>query len=44
MLGTDGFCGWPTSLHFGIRARVIVDNLARHNIDIELEGWSPMPV
>jgi hypothetical protein len=29
---------------FGVGARVIVDGLARRNIDIELEGWSLMPI
>jgi hypothetical protein len=40
ILGGDGFCGWPTSLHLSARGHdiVIVDNLSRRNIDIELEA------
>jgi UDP-sulfoquinovose synthase len=46
VLGGDGFCGWPTSLHlsaFGHEV-AIVDNLSRRNIDIELECESLTPI
>ena len=38
ILGGDGFCGWPTSLYLSDRGHdvVIVDNLSRRNIDVEL--------
>ena len=38
VLGGDGFCGWPTSLYLSDKGHdvVIVDNLSRRNIDIEL--------
>jgi len=40
VLGGDGFCGWPTSLHLSFHHHevVIVDNLSRRKIDIELFG------
>ena len=46
ILGGDGFCGWPTSLHLSARGHdvVIVDNLARRNADIELEAESLTPI
>jgi UDP-sulfoquinovose synthase len=46
VLGGDGFCGWPTSLHLSdIGDEVtIVDNLSRRNIDIELEVDSLTPI
>jgi UDP-sulfoquinovose synthase len=46
ILGGDGFCGWPTALHLskiGFDV-VIVDNLARRNIDNELEAYSLTPI
>ncbi len=46
ILGGDGFCGWPTSLHLsnlGFEV-VIVDNLSRRNIDNELEISSLTPI
>ena len=38
VLGGDGFCGWPTSLHLSSIGYdvVIVDNLSRRKIDVEL--------
>ena len=38
VLGGDGFCGWPTSLHLSAVGYdvAIVDNLSRRKIDIEL--------
>ena len=46
VLGGDGFCGWPTSLHLSQMGHdvVIVDNLSRRNIDNELEVTSLTPI
>jgi UDP-sulfoquinovose synthase len=46
VLGGDGFCGWPTSLHLSSRGHdvTIVDNLSRRNIDNELEISSLTPI
>ncbi len=46
ILGGDGFCGWPTSLHLSACGHdiAIVDNLARRNADIELEAESLTPI
>jgi UDP-sulfoquinovose synthase len=46
VLGGDGFCGWPTSLHLSDKGHdvVIVDNLSRRNIDNELEVNSLTPI
>jgi UDP-sulfoquinovose synthase len=46
VLGGDGFCGWPTSLHLSNLGHeiVIVDNLSRRNIDNELEASSLTPI
>ena len=46
VLGGDGFCGWPTSLHLSNLGHdvVIVDNLSRRNIDNELEAESLTPI
>lgn len=46
VLGGDGFCGWPTSLHLSKKDHdvVIVDNLSRRNIDNELEVDSLTPI
>ncbi len=46
VLGGDGFCGWPTSLHLSAEGHdvVIVDNLSRRNIDNELEVSSMTPI
>ena len=46
VLGGDGFCGWPTSLHLSSMGHdvVIVDNLSRRNIDNELEVTSLTPI
>ncbi len=46
ILGGDGFCGWPTSLHLsrlGFHV-TIVDNLSRRRIDEELETQSLTPI
>jgi UDP-sulfoquinovose synthase len=46
ILGGDGFCGWPTSLHLSRLGNdvLIVDNLSRRNIDNELEAYSLTPI
>src|ERR1700712_2495354 len=46
VLGGDGFCGWPTSLYLSERGMdvIIVDNLSRRKIDIELEVESLTPI
>jgi UDP-sulfoquinovose synthase len=46
ILGGDGFCGWPTSLHLSKRDHevLIVDNFARRNADTELEASSLTPI
>jgi UDP-sulfoquinovose synthase len=46
VLGGDGFCGWPTALHLsqcGYKI-IIVDNLSRRKIDIELGSGSLTPI
>jgi UDP-sulfoquinovose synthase len=46
ILGGDGFCGWPTSLHLSKVGHdvIILDNLSRRNIDNELEAGSLTPI
>lgn len=46
VLGGDGFCGWPTSLHLSNLGHdvIIVDNLSRRNIDNQLETSSLTPI
>ncbi|OYV59126.1 MAG: NAD-dependent dehydratase, partial [Actinobacteria bacterium 21-73-9] len=46
VLGGDGFCGWPTSLHLSDIGHdvTIVDNLSRRMIDLELEVESLTPI
>lgn len=46
VLGGDGFCGWPTSLHLSDVGHdvTIVDNLSRREIDLELEVDSLTPI
>ena len=46
VLGGDGFCGWPTSLHLSQKGYdvTIVDNLSRRHIDNELEVYSLTPI
>jgi UDP-sulfoquinovose synthase len=46
VLGGDGFCGWPTSLHLSALGHdvTIVDNLSRRKIDVELEVESLTPI
>nr|CRH06895.1 UDP-sulfoquinovose synthase [Candidatus Magnetococcus massalia] len=46
VLGGDGFCGWPASLHLSSLGHEvhIIDNLSRRNIDIELEVSSLTPI
>ena len=46
IVGGDGFCGWPTALHLSNSGHevVIVDNLSRRKIDIELGVNSLTPI
>jgi len=46
VFGGDGFCGWPTSLYLSKHGYdvVIVDNLSRRKIDIELACDSLTPI
>lgn len=46
VMGGDGFCGWPTALHLSNKGHevVIIDNLSRRKIDIELEVQSLTPI
>jgi UDP-sulfoquinovose synthase len=46
ILGGDGFCGWPTTLHLSAAGHevAIVDNLARRGADVELEAESLTPI
>jgi len=46
IFGGDGFCGWPTALHLSNAGYdiIIVDNLSRRKIDIELDAESLTPI
>ena len=46
VFGGDGFCGWPTALHLSKNGYkvIIVDNLSRRKIDVELECDSLTPI
>jgi len=46
VLGGDGFCGWPTSLHLSDIGHdvIVVDNLSRRAIDVELGVDSLTPI
>ncbi|MEP1447172.1 MAG: NAD-dependent epimerase/dehydratase family protein [Paraglaciecola sp.] len=46
VLGGDGFCGWPTALNLSDKGHdvVIVDNLSRRKIDVELSTSSLTPI
>jgi UDP-sulfoquinovose synthase len=46
VLGGDGFCGWPTSLHLSATGHEvgIVDNFARRKADVELGAESLTPI
>jgi UDP-sulfoquinovose synthase len=46
ILGGDGFCGWPTALHFSARGHevAILDNLSRRRWDEELGTSSLAPI
>jgi len=46
VLGGDGFCGWPTSLYLSDKGHdvIIVDNLSRRKIDVELGCDSLTPI
>ncbi|MEM9741779.1 MAG: NAD-dependent epimerase/dehydratase family protein [Pseudomonadota bacterium] len=46
VLGGDGFCGWPSALHLSQLGHdvLIVDNLSRRSIDLELGADSLTPI
>lgn len=46
VIGGDGFCGWPTALHLSNLGHdiIIIDDLSRRKIDIELEVESLTPI
>lgn len=46
VIGGDGFCGWPTALHLSNLGHdvIIVDDLSRRKIDVELEVESLTPI
>lgn len=46
VLGGDGFCGWPTTLYLSELGHdvIVVDNLSRRKIDLELECLSLTPI
>ena len=46
VLGGDGFCGWPTSLHLSEAGHdvLIADNLSRRRIDYEMGAESLTPI
>jgi len=46
VFGGDGFCGWPTALHLSNAGYdvIIVDNLSRRKIDIDLDAQSLTPI
>ena len=46
ILGGDGFCGWPVSLNLSKNGHevIIIDNLSRRKIDLELEVASLTPI
>jgi len=46
ILGGDGFCGWPNALYLPEQGHdvIIVDNLSRRAIDLELEVDSLTPI
>ena len=46
VLGGDGFCGWPCAVNLADKGHdvVIVDNLSRRKIDIDLEVESLTPI
>ena len=46
VLGGDGFCGWPTSLHLSEKGHevIVIDNLSRRKIDIDLGCDSLTPI
>ena len=46
VLGGDGFCGWPTALNLSAQGHdvLILDNLSRRKIDVELGAESLTPI
>lgn len=46
VLGGDGFCGWPSAVHLSDKGHevIIIDNLSRRKIDVELGCSSLTPI
>ena len=46
VLGGDGFCGWPSAVHLSDKGHevIIIDNLSRRKIDVELGCGSLTPI
>ena len=46
VLGGDGFCGWPSAVHLSDKGHevIIIDNLSRRKIDVELGCASLTPI
>lgn len=46
IFGGDGFCGWPTALYLSQAGHdiIIVDNMSRRKIDIQIEVESLTPI
>ena len=46
VLGGDGFCGWPCAVNLADQGHdvLIVDNLSRRKIDVDLEVESLTPI
>lgn len=46
MIGGDGFCGWPTVLELSAAGHeiLILDNLSRRKIDLDLDAESLTPI
>ena len=46
VLGGDGFCGWPCAANLADQGHevLIVDNLSRRKIDVDLEVESLTPI
>ena len=46
VLGGDGFCGWPCAVNLAEQNHdvILVDNLSRRKIDIDLEVESLTPI
>ena len=46
VLGGDGFCGWPCAVNLADAGHevVVIDNLSRRKIDVDLEVESLTPI